>query len=131
QVGEQVELLEDDSDALPDGGDVDALGSDLLALEEDAAALDRLQQVDAAEQGALAAAAGADDDDHLAPLHIEVDAVQHEVVAEALAHALEPDARAALSVPCGGQVGVCGAGRAVAVPPMTEAGSARSTEKEA
>ena len=62
---------------------------------------------------------------------LEVDAVEHEVVAEALAHVLEPDDRADLSVLRGGQVGVGGAGRAVAVPPVTEAGSARSTEKEA
>ena len=56
-------------------------------------------------------------DEHLARVPLEVDAVQHEVVAEALAHALEPDDRADLSVPRGGQVGVGGAGRAVAVPP--------------
>ena len=61
QVREEVELLEDDPDALPDRRDVDALARDLLALEEDPARLDRLEQVDAAQQRALAAAARPDD----------------------------------------------------------------------
>ena len=66
QLREEVELLEDDSDALPDSRHVDALARDLLALEEDAPGLDRLEQVDAAKERALAAPARPDDDEHLA-----------------------------------------------------------------
>src|SRR5581483_2999502 len=90
QMREQVELLEDDADPLAHRGHVDAAPGDLLALEEDAAAVERLEQVDAAQQRALAAAAAADDHEHLAGGDAEVDAVEHEVVAEALAHALQP-----------------------------------------
>src|SRR5918999_1077995 len=93
QVREEVELLEDDADALPYGRDVHAPGRDLLALEEDTALIERLQQVHAPEQRALAAPARADDDEHLAGVDAEVDPVQHEVVAEALAHAVEADDR--------------------------------------
>ena len=62
---------------------------------------------------------------------LEVDAVEHEVVAEALADVLEPDDRPGRAVPRGAQAGVgCGV-RAVDVSRATGAGSARSTEKEA
>ena len=94
QVREEVELLEDDPDPLPDRGDVDAVARDLLALEGDAARLDRLEEVDAPQQRALAAAARADHHEDLARLHLEVDAVEDEVVSEALPHALEPQNRA-------------------------------------
>ena len=90
---EEVELLEDDPDPLPDGRDVDALPRDLLTLEEDPAFLDRLEEVDAAQQRALAASARADHDEHLAGGDLEVDAVEDEVVAEALADAFELDDR--------------------------------------
>ncbi len=93
QVREEVELLEDDADPLPDLVDLDASLGDLLALEEDPPALDRLQQVDRAEQRALAAPARADDDEGLARGHLEVDAVEDEVVAEALVDLLAPDDR--------------------------------------
>ncbi len=91
QMRKEVELLEDDPDPLADRRHVGALARDLLALEEDAAGLDRLEQVDAAQEGALAAAARADDGEDLAQVDAEVDAVQHEVVAEALADGLELD----------------------------------------
>ena len=73
--------------------DVDALPRDLLALEEDPTLLDRLEQVHAAQECALAATARPDHDEHLAALHAEVDPVEDEVVAEALADAIEPDDR--------------------------------------
>ncbi len=92
-MGEEVELLEDDPDPLPDAGDVGAAARDLLALEVDRAGLDRLEQVDAAEERALAAAARADDREHFAAAHLEVDAVEHDVVPEALVDALEADQR--------------------------------------
>jgi hypothetical protein len=59
-VGEQVEALEDDADVAPVLVDVDARAADDLALEGDGPCLDRLQGVDAAQQGRLAAPGGAD-----------------------------------------------------------------------
>ena len=109
QVREEVELLEDDPDPLPDRRDVDAVARDLLALEEDAARLDRLEEVDAPQQRALAAAARADHHEDLARLHLEVDAVEDEVVPEALPHALEPQDRAEVPAWRLGLGGVCGA----------------------
>src|SRR5207244_12261245 len=56
-VREEVELLEHDPDSLAHGRDVDSLARDLVALEEDPPGVKRLQQVNAAKQRALAAAA--------------------------------------------------------------------------
>ena len=53
----------------------------------------RLEQVHAAQQCALAASARPDHDEHLAALHVEVDPVEDEVVAEALPDAIQPDDR--------------------------------------
>jgi hypothetical protein len=89
-VRKEVELLEDHADPLPNDIDLDALARDLLAFEENAPAVDRLEQVHAAEQGALAAAARSDDDERLARVDGDVDAVEHEVVAEALPDILDP-----------------------------------------
>jgi hypothetical protein len=86
-------LLEDDPDALPDRRNLDALGGDLLPLEEDPAAVDGLKQVDAAKQGALAAATGTDGDEGLARVDRQVDAVEDDVVAEARPDGLEPNGR--------------------------------------
>ena len=91
QVRKQIELLEDHPDSLADRRHVGALARDLLALEEDPPRVERLEQVDAAEQRALAAPARADDDEHLAGGDVEVDPVEHEVVAEALPNRLEPN----------------------------------------
>ena len=71
--------------------DVDTLARDLLALEEDPAGLDRLEQVDAAEQRALPASARPDDTQHLAGLDAQVDAVEDDVVAEPLMDVLHAD----------------------------------------
>ena len=49
-----------------------------------------LEEVDAAEERRLAAPARPDHDEHLAARDLEVDAVQHEVVPEALHDAVEP-----------------------------------------
>ena len=80
--------------ALAHGGDVDTLRRDLLALEEDPARVDRLEQVHASQQRALAAATGADDDEHLAGVDLQVDAVEDDEIAEALGHLLEANHRA-------------------------------------
>jgi hypothetical protein len=91
QVREEVELLEDDPDALAHRREVRPLAADLLALEEDAAGVDRLQQVDAAEQRALAAPARADDDEDVTGVDAQVDAVEDDVVPEALDDAFQAD----------------------------------------
>ena len=78
--------------------------ADVVALEEDLALLRRLEQVDAAQQGALAGAARAEDADDFAFGDLEVDAAQHLEVAEALVdplqleHRLRPSASADLDV---------------------------------
>ena len=64
---------------------------DLLTLEEDPARVERLEQVDAAQERALSASARADHDEHLARRDVQVDPVEHEVVAEALPNRLEPN----------------------------------------
>src|SRR5207302_8965098 len=74
-------------------GDLRALPGDLVAFEEDAARVERLEQVDAAKQRALPASARTDHDERLAGRDAQVDVVEDEVVAEALADALEPDDR--------------------------------------
>jgi hypothetical protein len=109
QVREQVELLEDHSDpgALP--GDLarrqllqppdpalrraDRPVADQLAAELDEARVRLLQVVDAAQQRALAGARRPEDDGDPAARHVEVDAVQHGVRAEALAQPADPQQR--------------------------------------
>src|SRR6185312_984855 len=100
-VGEEVELLEDHADPLADEVEVPALLAgpraralaDVLALEEDLALLRRRQQVDAAQQRALARAARPEDADHFPFADVEVDAFQHFEVAEAFADAFQLDHR--------------------------------------
>ena len=91
QVREEVELLEDDPDPLPDRGDLGAFAGDLLAFEEDPPAVDRLEQVDAAKERALPAAARPDDDERFARGDLEVDAVEDDELAEALVNRLGLD----------------------------------------
>ena len=88
-VREEVERLEDDPDLAPDAVHVDAARRDLLAEDDDPAALDRLQEVDAAEERRLPRARGADQADDLVLGEREVDAAQHFVAPEALVDVLE------------------------------------------
>ena len=67
-MGEQVEVLEDHADALAHFVLVNAGRRNLLALQPDTAAVGRAEQVDAAQQRALARAAGANQHDHLLPI---------------------------------------------------------------
>src|SRR5262249_4373199 len=100
-VREEVELLEDHPDPLADEVELPALlarsraraPADVASLEEDLALLGRLEQVDAAQQRALARAARAEDADHLASGDVEVDAAQDLEVAEALVDAPEAEHR--------------------------------------
>ena len=94
-VREQVEVLEDHADigALP--GDLPLpqlvelvaalLVADELAVDLEPAGVDLLEMVDAAQQRGLARSGRADDAHDLAALHLEVDAFEHLVDAEALA----------------------------------------------
>ena len=72
---EQVERLEHDPDPAPDPVDVDALGRDLVALDDDPAGVDRLEEVDAAQERRLAAPRRADQADDLVLGDLEVDAL--------------------------------------------------------
>ena len=67
--------------------------SERLAVDEDLAGGRRLEVVDAAQQRALARAAGADHADHAAAMHVERDALQHLERPEALVHVGDADAR--------------------------------------
>ena len=69
------------ADALAHLVDVYALSGDVFAVEEDAAARGALQQIERAQECALAAARGPDDGHHLASLHLGGDASQHPEVA--------------------------------------------------
>jgi hypothetical protein len=86
EVREQVEALEDHAHALAQlAHGHRAVVQQLLAVDGERAVLEHLQPVDAAQQRALARAALADDGDHLAALHVQVDALEHLVGAVRLA----------------------------------------------
>jgi hypothetical protein len=103
QMWEQVELLEDDADPLAqavelrfrhaDAGSAAGQPSDRLAVDGDLALLERFQEIDAGKERALAGAAGADHGHDLAARHIEVDALEHLGVAEALVQVPDPHHR--------------------------------------
>src|SRR5690606_4394532 len=91
EVREEVELLEDHPDAGAHGVDVAVRVEDVLALDTEGAAARFLEPVDRAQQGGLPRAGGADDTDDLALVHRQVDALEHLVVAEALAQSRDLD----------------------------------------
>ena len=62
-----------------------------LAIDQDLAAVWTQQAQDAFQQDGLAAAGAADDDDALALLDLQIDALQHLLAAEGLAQALDDD----------------------------------------
>jgi hypothetical protein len=93
QVREQVELLEHHADPGAHLVDVHVGVGDLDTLDHDLARGRLLEQVHAAQQGRLAGARGADDTDHLAAVDVEVDALEHLVVAEVLVQVLDIDRR--------------------------------------
>ncbi len=109
-VREEVVGLEDDPDPAADPVHVDAACRDLLAVDHDAARVDRLEQVDAAQQGRLARAGCADQADDLVLRDLEVDPAQHLVLAERLVQLLDHD-------------------RAHAMPPATRRRRSRATSQ--
>jgi hypothetical protein len=92
-VREQVEGLEHHPHPCPDGVGVLPWVGDVLAVEQDDAVVDVLQEVDGPQEGGLARPGRPDQDDAPVRVHVEVDAVQHDVRAERLAHALHPQER--------------------------------------
>jgi hypothetical protein len=92
-VREEVELLEHHPDVGAHAPDRLRARVDRAAFEEDAAGVDGLQPVDAAQHRRLARARGTGDDDRLAGRDRQVDLVEHDVVAEALADAAQLDER--------------------------------------
>ena len=77
QMREQVELLEHHAHLLADSGDVAHVVAELNAIHDDVAFLVLFQTVDAANEGGFARAGGPEYHDHLALVHIHVDAAQH------------------------------------------------------
>ena len=72
---EQHVLLEDHADLPPQPRCIDHREID--AVDQDAPALRHVESLDELGQGALAGARRADDADHLAGGHVEIDIVQH------------------------------------------------------
>ena len=93
QVREEVVGLEDEAEPAADRDRVDRGVGDHLAVEEDVAVVDLLQQVDAAQQGGLARARGADQRHRLVLGDLQVDAAQHLALAEGLGHAADLEDR--------------------------------------
>ena len=91
---EEVEGLEDDADPSPYQVHVHTRGRHVLAVNDDAPRVDRLEQVDAAKQCRLAGAGRADQADDLVLGHREIDAAQHLELAEALPDPFEEHRRA-------------------------------------
>ena len=92
-VREEVEMLEDHAHLLAQLVDVDLFLRDIDAVEQDRSARRRLQQVQAAQERALARAGGADGRDDIALPDIDGDAVQRAdgVLFEILAEILHGD----------------------------------------
>ena len=96
QMRIEVEVLEDHPDAAANTGDAARMCVHFLAFEYDAAALDLLEAVDAAQERRLAGAARADEADNLALAHIQAELVDDGARAEALDHVVEGEDRASL-----------------------------------
>ena len=84
-VREQVVRLEDDPDLLAQPVDVDLRPGDRLAVDDDRAGVDLLEEVDAAQQRRLPGARRADQADDLVLADVEIDPVQDLEIVEALA----------------------------------------------
>ena len=85
----QVEGLEDDPDVPPDAVEMDAVRGDVLAFHDDPSGIDRLEQVDAAQERGLARSRCADEADDLVLGDHEVDPAQDLELAERLVQALD------------------------------------------
>ena len=90
---EQVEGLEDDPDPAPDAIDVHAGSRDLVPAQHDPSRVDRLEQVDAAEQGRLAGARRPDQAHDLVLVEPEIDPTQNFELAEGLVEPFDEERR--------------------------------------
>jgi hypothetical protein len=90
-VWEEIERLKDHPDLRAQPAQRLARIVDRSALEAYLAGVHRLEAVDAAQQRGLSGPRGAGDHDGCATLNGQVDAVENNVVAEALAHLRELD----------------------------------------
>src|SRR5262245_39010504 len=90
-VREEVERLEDDPDPTAQLVDVDAGRGHLLASDDDPAGIDRLEQVDAAQERRLPRPRCADEADDLVLGEAEVDPAQDLELAERLVDVLEDE----------------------------------------
>ena len=90
-VREEVVGLEDDADLAAQRVHVDVAVGDLVAVDDDAALVDPLEQVDAAQERRLAGARRADQADDVVPLDLERHVVEHAQVAERLRDLVELD----------------------------------------
>ena len=86
---EQVEVLKHQTETRPAAvqfrlGGIGPVVHCILSVIEDVAAVCRLQEGRAAQQGRLSGSGGADDGDDVAALHREGDILQHGMVAEGL-----------------------------------------------
>ena len=88
-MGKEVVALEHDAHVLAQLAQVDGRVVHGMAADLDGAAVDDLQPVDAAQRGALARAAFADDGYHLALRDGEGHAFEHLVAAKTFVHVLE------------------------------------------
>ncbi len=84
---EQIELLEHHADLAPHLMDVAQIAREFDSVNEDPAALMRLEPVDAADQRRFAGSRRPADDDAFAALDVKVDIAQRMVVAEPLIYA--------------------------------------------
>jgi hypothetical protein len=94
-VREEQELLEDHADLPAQGGkivqDLAAAEKDLLAEDRHVGGVGHLEQVEAAQEGTLAAAALAHERDDAAGADVEVDALEHRAAVVGLLQAADRD----------------------------------------
>ncbi len=82
EVREEVVALEHRAEPRTDPVRIDPGVGDVLAAEQDLPVVDRLEQVEAAQQGGLARPARTDHGDHLVGRDLDRDAPQHRPVPE-------------------------------------------------
>src|SRR6202035_247178 len=85
-VRKQIESLEDHRHLFPDRDNLTPIAVYALTVNDDLTVVVGLQPVDTAQQRRLARARRSNYADDLALIHLERDAVEHEIVAERLSH---------------------------------------------
>ena len=122
EVRKQAALLGDVADPAPLGMDVRALAVDDLARDPDRAAVGSLEAGEQAQQRRLAAAGRSEDRRQRPRRHLQVEAGEHGVRAEALAQAA--DLNAAHGATCG-----CWVVRMLMAPPKSAMGACRRSAR--